>query len=81
MVAEVLQRTRRRSLVVLLTGLDAAPLEEGLFPVLSSLTARHELIVASVADPRVAEMLAGRVTRKPCTTRRRRRGRWRSGSG
>ncbi|MEV6624048.1 DUF58 domain-containing protein [Amycolatopsis sp. NPDC051106] len=60
MVAEVLQRTRRRSLVVLLTGLDAAPLEEGLFPVLSSLTARHELIVASVADPRVAEMLAGR---------------------
>ncbi|WP_329051772.1 DUF58 domain-containing protein [Amycolatopsis sp. NBC_01488] len=60
MVAEVLQRTRRRSLVVLLTGLDAAPLEEGLFPVLSSLTARHELIVASVADPRVAEMLTGR---------------------
>ncbi|MCR6486559.1 DUF58 domain-containing protein [Amycolatopsis sp. OK19-0408] len=60
MVAEVLQRTRRRSLVVLLTGLDAAPLEEGLFPVLSTLTARHELIVASVADPRVAEMLAGR---------------------
>ncbi|WP_370970828.1 DUF58 domain-containing protein [Amycolatopsis sp. cg9] len=60
MVAEVLQRTRRRALVVLLTGLDAAPLEEGLFPVLSSLTARHELIVASVADPRVAEMLSGR---------------------
>jgi uncharacterized protein (DUF58 family) len=60
MVAEVLMRTRRRALVVLLTGLDAAPLEEGLFPVLSSLTARHELIVASVADPRVAEMLTGR---------------------
>ncbi|OXM67246.1 DUF58 domain-containing protein [Amycolatopsis vastitatis] len=60
MVAEVLRRTRRRALVVLLTGLDAAPLEEGLFPVLSSLTARHELIVASVADPRVAEMLTGR---------------------
>jgi uncharacterized protein (DUF58 family) len=60
MVAEVLKRTRRRALVVLLTGLDAAPLEEGLFPVLSSLTARHQLIVASVADPRVAEMLAGR---------------------
>ncbi|WP_410630255.1 DUF58 domain-containing protein [Amycolatopsis sp. cmx-4-83] len=60
MVAEVLQRTRRRALVVLLTGLDAAPLEEGLFPVLSSLTARHELIVASVADPRVAEMLTAR---------------------
>jgi uncharacterized protein (DUF58 family) len=60
MVAEVLRRTRRRALVVLLTGLDAAPLEEGLFPVLAKLTARHQLIVASVADPRVAEMAAGR---------------------
>jgi uncharacterized protein (DUF58 family) len=60
MVAEVLQRTRRRALVVLLTGLDAAPLEEGLFPVLGTLTARHELVIASVADPRVAEMLSGR---------------------
>ncbi len=60
MVAEVLRRTRRRALVVLLTGLDAAPLEEGLFPVLSKLTARHQLIVAAVADPRIAEMAAGR---------------------
>lgn len=60
MVAEVLRRTRRRALVVLLTGLDAAPLEEGLFPVLSKLTSRHQLMIASVADPRVAEMAAGR---------------------
>ncbi|SEP52567.1 DUF58 domain-containing protein [Amycolatopsis saalfeldensis] len=60
MVAEVLRRTRRRALVVLLTGLDPAPLEEGLFPVLGSLTSRHEVIVASVADPRVAEMARGR---------------------
>ncbi|WP_181777671.1 DUF58 domain-containing protein [Amycolatopsis pittospori] len=60
MVAEVLRRTRRRALVVLLTGLDAAPLEEGLFPVLAKLTSRHQLVVASVADPRVAEMAAGR---------------------
>lgn len=60
MVAEILRRTRRRALVVLLTGLDAAPLEEGLFPVLGSLTSRHEVIVASVADPRVAEMARGR---------------------
>ncbi|WP_410568969.1 DUF58 domain-containing protein [Amycolatopsis sp. cmx-4-61] len=60
MIAQVLQRTRRRALVVLLTGLDAAPLEEGLFPVLTSLTGRHELVVASVADPRVAEMLSAR---------------------
>ncbi|MFB9929341.1 DUF58 domain-containing protein [Amycolatopsis halotolerans] len=60
MVAEVLRRTRRRALVVLLTGLEPAPLEEGLFPVLGSLTARHEVLVASVADPRVAEMAASR---------------------
>ncbi|WP_020662392.1 DUF58 domain-containing protein [Amycolatopsis benzoatilytica] len=60
MVAEVLRRTRRRALVVLLTGLEPAVLEEGLFPVLGSLTARHEVLVASVADPRVAEMAASR---------------------
>lgn len=60
MVAEVLQRARRRSLVVLFTGLDAAPLEEGLLPVLPSLTARHRLLLASVADSRVAEMALGR---------------------
>lgn len=60
MVAEVLRRTRRRSLVVLLTGLDAAPMEEGLLPILSSLTSRHQVVVASVADPRVAEMARAR---------------------
>ncbi|EMD22184.1 DUF58 domain-containing protein [Amycolatopsis azurea] len=60
MIAEVLRRTRRRALVVLLTGLDAAPLEEGLFPMLSKLTSRHQLMIASVADPRVAEMAAAR---------------------
>ncbi|MCU1682074.1 MAG: lipoprotein [Amycolatopsis sp.] len=60
MVAEVLRRTRRRSLVVLLTGLDTAPLEEGLFPLLPMLTSRHKLLIAAVADPRVAEMAHGR---------------------
>ncbi|WP_158885458.1 DUF58 domain-containing protein [Amycolatopsis anabasis] len=60
MVAEVLRRTRRRSLVVLLTGLDAAPLEEGLLPILPTLTARHRLLLAAVADPRVTEMTRGR---------------------
>ncbi|GAA3541259.1 DUF58 domain-containing protein [Amycolatopsis ultiminotia] len=60
MVAEVLRRTRRRALVVLLTGLEPAPLEDGLFPVLGSLTARHEVLLASVADPRVAEMARSR---------------------
>ncbi|RBM11188.1 DUF58 domain-containing protein [Prauserella sp. PE36] len=60
LVGEVLRRTRRRSLVVLLTGLDPAPLEEGLLPVLPSLTARHRLLVAAVADPAVAQLARGR---------------------
>ncbi|HVW40868.1 MAG TPA: DUF58 domain-containing protein [Amycolatopsis sp.] len=60
LVAQVLRRAKRRSLVVLFTGLDAAPFEAGLLPVLPSLTARHRLMVAAVADPRVAEMAQGR---------------------
>ncbi|MGW4591243.1 DUF58 domain-containing protein [Amycolatopsis thermoflava] len=60
MVAEVLRRARRRSLVVLLTGLDAAPLEEGLLPVLPSVVGRHQLLVAGVADPGVAAMARAR---------------------
>ncbi|MEU3464548.1 DUF58 domain-containing protein [Streptomyces sp. NPDC006733] len=62
LVAAILQRAPRRSLVVLLTGLDAAPMEEGLLPVLPQLTHRHEVLVASVADPRVEEMARGRGT-------------------
>ncbi|WP_027932337.1 DUF58 domain-containing protein [Amycolatopsis thermoflava] len=60
MVAEVLRRARRRSLVVLLTGLDAAPLEEGLLPVLPLVVGRHQLLVAGVADPGVAAMARAR---------------------
>ncbi|WP_067963420.1 DUF58 domain-containing protein [Nocardiopsis trehalosi] len=53
---------RTRRLVVLLTDLDPAALEEGLLPVLPALTSRHLLLVAAVGDPRVAEMAAGRGT-------------------
>ncbi|MCW2600341.1 MAG: lipoprotein [Frankiales bacterium] len=59
-VSEVLRRSRRRSLVVLFTGLEAAPLQEGLLPVLGSLTQRHTLVLASVGDPRVEELARGR---------------------
>jgi uncharacterized protein (DUF58 family) len=59
MVAEVLRRCRRRSLVVLFTTLDPAPLQEGLLPVLASLTARHTVVLASVGDTRVDELAAG----------------------
>jgi uncharacterized protein (DUF58 family) len=59
LVGEVLHRTRRRSLVVLFTSLDTAPLEQGLLPHLSSLTSRHTVLLAAVADPRVEQMAAG----------------------
>jgi uncharacterized protein (DUF58 family) len=62
LVATVLQRAPHRALVVLLTGLDAAPMEEGLLPVLPQLTHRHEVLIASVADPRIEEMAQGRGT-------------------
>ncbi|MDT0331646.1 DUF58 domain-containing protein [Nocardiopsis lambiniae] len=51
---------RGRSLVVLLTDLNAAALEEGLMPRLSALTSRHLLLVAAVEDPAVAAMAAER---------------------
>lgn len=59
-VAQVLRRSRRRSLVVLLTGLDPDPLDQGLLPILHTLTSRHLVLLAAVADPRVAEMAKAR---------------------
>jgi uncharacterized protein (DUF58 family) len=59
LVGEVLRRARRRSLVVLFTSLDTAPLEAGLLPLLPSLTSRHTVLLAAVADPRVEQMARG----------------------
>ena len=56
MVAAVLRRTRRRSLVVLLTDLNATALDEGLLPVLPQLSAKHHVLIAAVADPRVDQI-------------------------
>lgn len=60
LTATALRTAPRRSLIVLLTSLDAAPVEEGLMPVLSQLTQRHTVLVASVADPYVARMATAR---------------------
>ncbi|SOX56421.1 DUF58 domain-containing protein, partial [Mycobacterium ahvazicum] len=60
MVAAIARRTRRRSLVVLLTDLNATALDEGLLPVLPQLSSKHHLLVAAVSDPRVDQMAAGR---------------------
>jgi uncharacterized protein (DUF58 family) len=56
----ILSRMTHRALVVLLTPLEAAAVEEGLLPVLPRLVARHQVVVASVADTRVNELAAGR---------------------
>ncbi|MGW0574934.1 DUF58 domain-containing protein [Streptomyces sp. NPDC002920] len=60
LAATALRTAPHRSLIVLLTTLDAAPVEEGLFPVLPQLTQRHTVLVASVADPHIALMATSR---------------------
>lgn len=60
MVAAVARLTRRRSLVVLLTDLNATALDEGLLPVLPQLSSKHRVMLGAVADPRVDQLAAGR---------------------
>ncbi|WP_052848407.1 DUF58 domain-containing protein [Streptomyces avicenniae] len=62
MATAALAAARNRSLIVLFTALDAAPLESGLLPVLPRLTHRHRVVLAAVSDPRVAEMGRARGT-------------------
>ncbi|HTX96874.1 MAG TPA: DUF58 domain-containing protein [Mycobacterium sp.] len=59
-VSTIARRARRRSLVVLLTDLNATALDEGLLPVLPQLSAKHHVLLAAVADPRVDQMAAAR---------------------
>jgi uncharacterized protein (DUF58 family) len=54
LVAAVLARVRKRALVVVLTTLDRAPMEEGLLPALPALTARHMVVLAAVRTPHAA---------------------------
>jgi len=60
MVTEALACVSQRSLVVVLTSLDAAALLEGLVPVLAPVRRRHKVVIAAVSDPRVDAMAAGR---------------------
>ncbi|GAB76789.1 Uncharacterized conserved protein, DUF58 family, contains vWF domain [Austwickia chelonae] len=52
-VGAVSDRARRRALVVLVTPLEPAAVEESLLPVLPVLTSRHRVVIASVQDPSV----------------------------
>ncbi len=47
---------RQRALVVLLTPLEPAALEEGLLPVLPALTHHHRVVLASVRDPELERL-------------------------
>jgi uncharacterized protein (DUF58 family) len=60
LASAALTTARHRSLVVLLTDLNPAAVEEGLLPRLPLLTARNQVLVAAVADPALAEMAARR---------------------
>ncbi|CCH79983.1 conserved exported hypothetical protein [Nostocoides japonicum T1-X7] len=60
LASEVTGRGNRRGLVVLLTPLESAAVEEGLLPVLPALVAHHRVVVASVADSAVARMRGDR---------------------
>jgi uncharacterized protein (DUF58 family) len=61
-VSEVFYLARRRALVVLFTTLEPGALGEGLMPVLPQLLARHRVVVASVRDPALDALAAGRET-------------------
>jgi uncharacterized protein (DUF58 family) len=56
----LLSAARQRCLVVIMTDLNPAALDIGLFPAIPALAARYRVLVAAVADPRVAEMAAAR---------------------
>ncbi len=56
----VRERLSQRSLIVLLTTVDAAMIDGGGLRAVSALQADHQVLIASVDDPDVAEMLSGR---------------------
>lgn len=57
---EVSQVAKQRALVVVLTTLDSAAIEEGLLPVLPVLAKRHQVLIASVDDPELLELAKNR---------------------
>jgi uncharacterized protein (DUF58 family) len=60
MAASALGIARQRCLVVLMTDLNPASIKQGLLPHLRSLSTRHHVLIAAVADPKVARMAADR---------------------
>ncbi len=58
--AQVRDRLSQRALVVLLSALEPAAVEQGLLGVVDQLTARHQVVLASVRDPETESLRHGR---------------------
>lgn len=67
-VAQVRQRLSQRALVVLLTALDPAAIEQGLLGVIGQLTERHQVVLASVSAPRCTRCAPPGPTPRRCST-------------
>jgi uncharacterized protein (DUF58 family) len=64
-VSSLLRRGQQRALVVIFSALDAAPIVEGLLPMLPRLVTKHRVVLASVRDPEtagLAELADGKAT-------------------
>jgi uncharacterized protein (DUF58 family) len=59
-LGQTLRIARRRSLVMLFTDLVPAVVEESLLPSLAPLLRRHTVVIAALADQRVAELVSAR---------------------
>jgi uncharacterized protein (DUF58 family) len=60
LAGEVTRLGRQRALVVLLTPLEPAAVYEGLLPVLPILVRHHRVVLASVKDPALAQLVEAR---------------------
>ncbi|NNG96080.1 DUF58 domain-containing protein [Gordonia araii NBRC 100433] len=58
--AEVARTVGQRALVVLLTPLEPSAIAESLLPTLAVLAQRYQVVIASVSDPELDDMLADR---------------------
>ncbi len=64
LTSAIADTSRRRALVVLLTPLEPAAIQESLLPSLPALTRHHRVVLASVADPALAMLASVRETTK-----------------
>lgn len=62
LAGQVARQGRHRALVVLLTPLESAAVEESLLPVLPALAARHRVVLAGVSDPEILALTRSRDT-------------------